>query len=315
MPVWVSKHSAVNFDESASEMAKREIQFQKTFDWDLARVAPAAALYTIDWGCRYTGTNHLGVPTCTAYSVTHKDEWEKIVKLDVAAGYYGRIASAGKILAEKIGGQKPILATGFSPLTLALKLAGKDILLQSIHERSETLHAALRNIAETMIEFIHRSVDFSANGLYFASQSASYDLITKEEYKTFEEPYNLMVLEAVRSRVKLLILHLHGDGVMFDSFVNYSVDIFHWADRRTKPSFSLAEGRRLFPRSLMGGLNGRTTLCGSSVNEVKKEIGDAYSQMNYSPFILSPCCVIPVVGVPDLNLYAIKEYVESKPLR
>ncbi len=312
LPVWVSRHNKNGFDEDAKEMAAREVAFQKEYDWDMSRVSPAAALMVEGWGCRFEGNNHLGVPKVAGRPVNDPSDWEKIKELDPCAGRYGEIAKACKILAKELREEKPNLATGFSPLTLAQKLSGDQLLLDAIGNYPDMLESVLEVISRTMIDFLSHCLDSGADGLYFATQSATYNLLTDEEYNRFEKPYDLKVLNAVRPRLRLSILHLHGDNVMFDHFKDYPIDVLNWADRRTVPPLPLSEGKERFPGCVMGGINGRATLCTGTVNEVKAEIEDSIKQMAGKPFILSPCCVIPVVGVPDKNLHAIRRYVEER---
>ena len=55
-----------------------------------------------------------------------------------------------------------------------------------------------------------------AEGIFYSVQAASTDLHTEEEYRRFGEPYDRRILERVRPKSKLTILHCHGANLMFD---------------------------------------------------------------------------------------------------
>jgi len=62
----------------------------------MARIAPAAALYMEDFGCRFEGNNHLGVPTCTKFAVESLGDWEQVTVLNPEAGSLTEKASGKK---------------------------------------------------------------------------------------------------------------------------------------------------------------------------------------------------------------------------
>lgn len=307
-PVWVSRHSERGFKETAQEMLQRELAFQNRFDWDMARISPAAALYMEDFGCRFTGNNHLGVPSCVKYAVESLRDWERVGSLNPETGSLGEIAAANRQLREAVGGDKPVLITAFSPLTIAEKMAGRDLLRLTATEEPELLAAALDRIAKTMIDFIRFSGSGGEAGyaLYFATQTANRDWLTDDQFAVFERAYDRLVLEAVRGSLDFIILHLHGDHLRIEPFADYPVDIVHWADRRSRPEITIREARRYTDKCLMGGINGRTTLCTGNAKTIEDELRDALEQAGGGKLILSPCCVIPAVGVPDSNLHALK---------
>lgn len=309
LPVWASRHNKDGFLADTSEgLLNREIEFQKEYDWDMARISPAAALQVEDFGCKFMGNNHLGVPTLVSKPVNSVADWAKIRRLDPQAGKYESIAKAIKGLSKYLEGSKLNLATAFSPLTLAQKVAGNDVLLETMRNYPDLLKNTLDVFADTMIDFIQNCINNGADSLYYCTQTATYNLITDEEAQTFEKKYSIKVLNAVKSQLKAVILHLHGDNIMIRHFEDYPIDVLNWADRRTVPSVPLSEGMKYFPGCVMGGINGRTTLCTGTAEEIENEVVDSWHQVE-KPFIVSPCCVVPVDGLPAQNLHVFRNVV------
>ena len=311
LPIWASRHNKDGFLADTSEgLLKREIEFQEEYDWDMARISPVAALQVEDFGCTFTGNNYLGVPTPVTRPVNSIEDWSKIKRLDPQAGQYATIAKAIKGLSEYLKGSKLNLATAFSPLTLAQKVAGTDILLETMRKYPEVLENVLDIFADTMIDFIQNCVDNGADGLYYCTQTATYQLLTDQEAERFERPFSLKILNAVKPRLKAVILHLHGDKIMIRHFENYPIDVLNWADRRTIPPVPLSKGIKYFSRCVMGGINGRTTLYKGTKEEIENEVIDSWHQVG-KPFIIAPCCVIPVKGLPSKNLHAYRNVVDK----
>lgn len=303
-PVWASRHSARGAAEDAEELANREIDFQRSFKWDMMRISPPAALHVIDWGCEFEGANYLGVPSCVRYAVEDPSEWDCLRPLDPERGRLGEMADAIGRLHRTLGTSRPNLITAFSPLTIAQKLSGTDVLTRSLNENQAMLENALTVISDTVIDFIIHCADRGGDALYFSTQTANRCLLDDEQFERFELQYDLRILQTVRSRLAFTILHLHGDDIRIQDASRFGVDVLNWADRRTVPKVSLSAARKVFPGTLMGGVNGRATLLDKNLDSLRAEMQDAYDQTD-GILIISPCCVIPVDRVPDANLHAL----------
>lgn len=313
-PVWVSRHSGKGTPETAEEMFERERQFQEAYDWDMARISPAAAIYVEDWGCTFGVINRLGVPKPLGHAIRELADWEELPELNPETGRLGAVARATGLLSRWLSNRKPILITAFSPLNIAEKLAGASLLRETMKRDPELLKHALEIITNTTIRFIRCAAQQGGNALYFATQTANYQL-SDRQFATFAKPYDERILQSVRPQLLFSILHLHGDDLRKELFSAYPVDVVHWADRRTRPAITLAEGRQLTAKCLMGGINGRKTLCVGSQDEVVAEIEDALRQVPDGKLILSPCCVIPIVGVPAQNIAAVSACVKYEHSR
>lgn len=311
LPVWASRHNPDGFvADTLERMVEREIEFQKEYDWDMARISPAAAISVLDYGCTFEGNNYLGVPTPVSRPVQSIEDWDKIKYLKPDEGHLGQIAEAIGRLSEYLNGSKINLITVFSPLTLAQKVAGADVVRLTINREPQVLKRVLDIFADTMIDFILHCIEKGGDGLYYCTQTVNYAFISSQEAEEFEKPYSLKILNAVREKLKVTILHLHGDQIIFEHFNDYPIDVLNWADRRTNPPVPLETGLKKFHGTLMGGLNGRDTLVNGSEDDIVNEIKDAYQKLG-KPFIVSACCVIPAIGVKSENIHAFRNSVDK----
>src|SRR5262249_11118310 len=183
----------------------------------------------------------------------------------------------------------PTMPTVFSPLSLARKLSG-DRLNYDLTENPHAVTSALEAITDTILALAEACFREGADGFFYSIQAASADFHTEEEYLRFGEPYDRRILESVRSRSKLTVLHCHGERLMFDRLASLPADAWNWDDRRAGPS--LQEGQARVRGAVIGGLNQWEALKEGPPEKAKAEAGDAIAQTGGSGLILGPGCVL-----------------------
>jgi len=92
------------------------------------------------------------------------------------------------------------------------------------------------------------------------------------------------VLEAIKGKSRVTMLHICKKNLMFDLMADYPVHAIQWADRETAPS--LREARKMTTRCLAGGLSLETLLSGSEA-DVTAQVRDAVAQAGRKGFILA----------------------------
>ncbi len=287
-------------DQKAERLAQAHVAFYRTYDVDLLKVTPASGYYGDDWGLRggYK-PNREGVRSYTDRPVRKAADWGRLRRLDVSQGVYGREVHAIRLIADAVGGEVPVLETTFSPLSIARTLAGEQATVRYLREDPEDLHRGLEIVTEVTCEFVRAVLAAGADGIFFSTQMATTDLVTREEYEEFGRPYDLRVLDAAGGA--LALLHLHGVHVMFDLFVDYPVQVLNWHARETPPG--IAEARAQGATCVACGLDAWGTLAGGTPEAVAQEVRDAIAQTQGRGHIVTTGCVMPV-DTPDANIRA-----------
>ena len=157
-----------------------------------------------------------------------------------------------------------------------------------------------------MIEYAAACLEAGASGIFFATQMATTDLMTREEFVEFGLAYDLRVLEALLGKSRVTMLHVCKQSLMFDLVADYPVDVINWAARTS--GMSLAEARRITDKPLAGGLSLDTLLSGTE-EDVLVEVQSAIAEVGRRGFILAPDCVVKGSS-PDANLAAARRAVE-----
>lgn len=309
VPIALWRHFP-KMDESAEGLAKAVIDFQKRFDFDLVKVTPASGYPAEAWGAELVNrqNNSEGTREYLKRVIASAEEWHALPPLDVLLGVWARELKALQLVRAGVGADIHLLQTIFSPLTIAKQLAG-DLMLQHMRSDPEDFKKGLRVISETTARFALECLWHGADGIFFATQFASRDLLSVDEYKEFGIEFDLPIFEVIGDDSKLNLLHLHGTNPMFEILNAYPVHIVNWHDRGTSPS--LADGQKLFHNgAVLGGLHRIETFAQGSPEEVQAEVRDAIAQTSGQGVIIGAGCV-SLVTTPDLNVQAAIREVRS----
>ncbi|HKX16630.1 MAG TPA: uroporphyrinogen decarboxylase family protein [bacterium] len=287
-------------DQKAERLAEAHLAFYRAYEPDLLKVTPASGYYGDDWGLRAGyKPNREGTRSINDRPIKKPADWGRLRRLDTSHGVYGREAQAIRLVADAVGAEVPVLETVFSPLSVARTLAGEQATVRYLRENPEALHEGLEIITDVQIAFARNVLSAGADGLFFSSQMATNDLLTREEYEEFGRPYDLRMLD--EAGASIVFLHIHGVNVMFDLFDDYPVQIVNWHARETAPM--IAEARRRISTCLACGIDAWNTLSKGTPEAVAAQVRDAVAQTGGRGHIVTTGCVMPI-DTPEANIRA-----------
>ncbi len=291
-------------------LAEALLAFQRRYDLDFIKVMPNGVYGVEDWGCEtaYQGGSS-GARTCVRHAVRELRDWDRLRPLDASAKALARELTCLRALCAGREDDAPVFQTIFSPFTLARKVAGPELAAETMTRDPERLLAALAVISATVEAYVAACLDAGADGIFFASQAATPEVMSPAAHERFVEPYDLRVLAAARRRGALVLLHLHGERPYVTRLgVSYPVHALNWHDRRTAPSLGEAAGQ--VPQCLVGGLDERGLMITAAPEQVRAQVCDAVSQCGGRRIVVGPGCVLDL-GVPEASLTAAREAVEG----
>ena len=297
-------------DHSPAGLAQAALRFHQRYGSDFIKLTPASGYAVEDWGCVQSDkVMPDGHRPCASHAIASAADWGKIKPLPIESSAYGQVVEALiRVLVDRRA-DAPVVPTVFSPLTLARKLSG-DRLNQDLRERPAAVAAALEAITDTLIRFMALCVAEGAAGIFYAIQAASHRFHTEAEYAEFGEPYDRRLLDAALGGGRLVIVHCHGDELMFDRLARLPAHAWNWDDRVQGPS--LREAKARVGGAVIGGVNQWATLRDGTPEEVRAEVKDAVAQTDGIGLIVGPGCVLPQ-GVPDENVVALVTALGGKP--
>ena len=293
-------------EETPLALVYSTVRWQREYDWDMIKVTPRGTYGVEDWGAvRQYVPNPGGIQTIGKTAISAPADYARLPRLDVQQGCLGEQLAAMRLIADELGDSAPYLMTVFGPLTLALKLAGNR-LLADLRREPALVKEGLQTITDTMIDYCRASLAAGADGIFYATQAASYRLLNAAEHEEFSAYFDRQLLDAIRPEAEFLMLHNHGEDTMFEVLAGYPVDAINWHDRLVGPS--LAEARALYDGLLVGGVDEWNTLLNGTPAEVEAEIQQAIDQVDGRGLMIGPGCVVPTT-TPPANLLAARRAV------
>lgn len=307
VPVSLWRHFP-EIDRDPVKLAAASVAWQRTYDFDLVKFMPSGTFGIEDWGAASAYlASPVGTRTVVKPGLTTAEEWPRLARLSPKAGRLGQEVKALSLAATALKGEVPILQTVFSPLTTAFKLAGERV-FADLRRRPDLFEEGLAVIADSILAFARACLQDGADGLFFATQCASYRMLNATEHLRFGVRYDRQVIDGVKSQAKFIMLHLHGNDVIFDQVLEYPVEMVNWHDRRS--DLDLAGAARRFGGLVAGGLNEAATLPNGPIQAIKSEVRDAVTRMGGRRLMIAPGCVIPI-ATPESHYRAVIETVSE----
>ena len=296
---WYNTFAGFGYQEyckDGEKFARSHLAFLERLRVDYLKVTPDGNHMVEDWGCKLEWNEPEAHTKIVEHSVLSVEDWETLEPLNPnRCKMLSAQLVAAKILAERIGNKTPFIFTLFSPLTIAIKLAGSETVTAHIRGAKRPLLRGLRTVTEFTIDFGEALLDQGATGIFYATQVATKDFLTSEQYDEFCLPFDMRVLGAL-SHSDMTVLHLHsekrGDEIPFERIARYRVDALNWWDRGGIPT--LVDAKRLYGDKfcLIGGLDHTSTLHHGSPSEVRREAREAIGQGGPEGFMLGPGCTV-----------------------
>jgi uroporphyrinogen decarboxylase len=298
-------------ENSAKGLADETLRLFHRFDWDFLKPQSRAQCFAEMWGLTYAPSGERARP----YTVTHAPVadaagLDALRPVDPLQGALGEQLEALRLIRSAVGPDVPIIWTVFSPLMVLSMLVrgGRDQALALARSAPRETEAALGAMAETLAAYARGCVDAGADGLFYATNVATRDLIGAEECRRWQRPWDLRVLEAVAA-APFNLLHVCGTNIHFDEFADYPVTAFSWATVPGNPSLDTVHVRT--GRAVVGGLPAKPEIASMTADTLVARGRAARAEMADRWLLLGPDCSINP-DTPESVLTAVGEAVRAR---
>ena len=198
-------------------------------------------------------------------------------------------------IASGVQGGAPLVETIFNPWNVAEKLSSPEAVQQLRREQPQRLLDALEAIARSEANHARQAVAAGASGIFLAIANAQPQVLGAEDYATYSEPFDRIVLDAVRD-APINILHLHGDDVYLSRFTSgWRAAAINYSIHGTK--VPLRTTRTGFDGVLVGGID-ETRYRTLDVSALRTQAEAAVSEAGVR-LVLAPGCSVPNEATPD----------------
>lgn len=302
----------VGHEYGADEFADAYIDFVKKWDWDWIKINPRAIYYAEAWGSKYDPTDYAGyvIPKKVQDVITTPADLAKIEELDPKTNevFSQQLASAAKIRAAFT--DRATLQSIFNPLSVLLQLAdlplypgdeyATPVLTRDelVFQHADEAKKALTNIANTLAAYAAALVTpteqggAGLDGIFFAiTGTVSEGYFTKEQYAEFGEPYDRIVLDAIKKANPDAEVLLHTCRAFSNPewFNDYGVQIVQW-DQYLDGNPQVDAPLDVVP---VGGPSYTDFATDGDAEVVKADIEKVIKLRAGKPFLLAPSCTVP----------------------
>ncbi|MGH7903337.1 MAG: uroporphyrinogen decarboxylase family protein [Candidatus Dormibacteraceae bacterium] len=302
-PVGAWNH-AYDREWSPSQLAAYTVGRARDLGWDYVKFQPRATCFAEALGGEYrpSGSTREG-PVLVRPAIGEVDGWSRLPAVDASvAALADQVDAIGRV-ARELGPSTPVIQTVFSPITVATYLAGgsEDRVLADLRAHPDAVRPALDRIADLLVDFGLRSVRAGAAGVFYAvSGYASADVMPLDEYRAVALPHDLRILSALPSDAWCNVLHLCGSRLHFEIAAEVPAQAVSWSIANPGNP-TLAEGREISGKAVLGGLGHKTTLVSGSADEIAAEVRAAIEDTGGRGLLIGPgCSVSPWAPVANL---------------
>ena len=296
---------------SPPDLAAITVERARKFGWDFVKFQPRATFFAEAFGSVYHPSGHaLRAPILIKPAVPDLESWRSVSVVNQKA-FDDQVEAIG-IVARELGRDVPVIQTVFSPLTVGGYLVGKSQsrVVRELRKNPELVGPALERIAAALVDFSRRSVEAGAAGIFYAiSGYAGRNVMREEAYRDLVLPYDLAVLDALPKSAWFNVLHLCGSNLNFSLARDLPSHAVSWSIHN-QGNPSLAEGREVAGRAVMGGLSQRSALVYGPALRIEEEVREAIRSTGGRGLLLAPGCSVPP-RVRSVNLEAMATAVAA----
>lgn len=192
--------------------------------------------------------------------------------------------------------EAPVIATVYSPLSLAGHFTGYKHHINHLNEDPEAVKKGLEIITESTLIFVKECIKLGVDGFLQATQGGEVNRFKhKNIFEDYIKPLDLIIGKEINDNTLCNILHIHNGGKGYkdySAFVEYPGHIINCGLHLSGSDTSTKDLYELFKRPIMGGLDKAGIVYNGSKTQIQEEVNKTIS-MAPEKFILGATCTLP----------------------
>ena len=230
-------------------------------------------------------------------------DWRHIRLPGKDCAHYRHMTGLIQRILDKSGGEAMVFPTMWSPFKIASFTytdgGGTDQqFMAHCKEDPASVLEGVRALTETLQEWARDYLELGSSGLYYSGQFSEPQRFSEEEWARLVKPSDLAVLEVTKEILGKYNMrpYLWRDGVwlpVLPPAVCRGIlgTWFNWDVHRA--GLSLEEGRELFQKPILGGLDNHGVLVEGSLEAIRQETLKIIKAMGKRGFMLGADCTVP----------------------
>ncbi len=206
-------------------------------------------------------------------------------------------------------GEDLVYWTLFTPWNHARAMTGDDAIINAhTYSGRQEFDDAMKRIEETVIRQAEAFFDAGVDAMYYASRGGELNRFHEEDYDRYVRKYDLGVLDYINTRSKYNIFHMCGDNLRMDKFIDYECAAINWDVHGNK--LSLQQGRAMFGKKVMGGLDNLGAIANGTAEETARETRELLESYGKQGIIVGGDCTLAAY-TPMENILAMADVCDT----
>ncbi|MDR3138361.1 MAG: hypothetical protein LBT95_01675 [Treponema sp.] len=227
-------------------------------------------------------------------------DWKKVKFPGTSSRVYQKLADVLKGILDNLGGEVMVFQTLFGAFKNAVFAYGDGLVMAHAKEAPDLVAPAVYGIGESLCEWAEGFMEIGAAGIFYAAQFSEPGRFTRQEWDKLVRPADLAVMGAAENRGGRNILHICGEPeYQFKTspewYAGYSGAIVNWSVKDT--GLSLVQGRELFQKPVLGGMNNKGNILNGSDEAIAAEVRGIIRDAGERGFMLGADCTIQGQGI------------------
>ena len=232
--------------------------------------------------------------------ISRPEDWATWRPLKTKGGYYQGQLDIIKALADKLGGEVPILATIHGVYICAFHGGRRPeatfdmphLLTQHLKECPEAVMPAFRAVTDALIELSLSCLEAGASGIYYSSIGGESDRFDEETFTRYLKPFETEILDEISRHTDEVVLHVCKPQPRLGPYANYRAAAVNWAVHESE--VPLDAGAKLFGKTVLGGLDDRSgVLVDGTEEQIQIAVRDIIERFGRQRLILGADCTLP----------------------
>lgn len=272
-------------------MAEAHLRYYRAADPDFLKVMN-------DNGYALLGIEEIKTPS----------DWRHVRPAPLSSRPYQDQLDGLKEIADAVGHEVLLVTTIFNPYATGNDISGRRV-TDHLREDPESVSAGLAAVAESLAEFARACIEAGAAGIYFSAQGGEATRFTEEQFVSYIKPHDLAVLRAAEEAgATFNLLHICGESIRLPLYADYPAHAVNWAPQLG--NLSLSEGKALFQRAIVGGVDQRGPIVTGPRSAIETEVHRALDEMGTVGFMVGAGCTVPS-DIPIEHLVWAREAVTT----
>ena len=203
-----------------------------------------------------------------------------------------------KEIVKELKSEALIIPTVYSPLLLAESVVGRETYLAHARENPDAVAKGIQKLTENILFYIRESVRLGVDGFYLSTHGGDKAVFYNGAlFDKLIKPYDDIIFKEAVDNSLFNILHICSPENTYqelDHLVDYPSSVINPPVLLNDGSKADLKGvEQLFDRPVMSGLDHHGVIINGSVDEIKKEIDDVFTNNAPQNFIFAANCTVP----------------------